>query len=179
MKKSLCIFLAVVLPCLLIACGNDNNNETGGTVTEPSPTVSAAQPMPTAETTPTPTGSAAQSSDGTDVDLTALSSTMVYSEVYNMVTSPDSYMGKTVKMHGQLGIYYGVNSDGSVNENKVYYACIIADALGCCSQGLEFELADNAEYPERGAYITVTGTFDKYEENGAIYCRLVDAMLTK
>lgn len=177
MKKLLCAFLAAVLACLLIACGSDENNETGDTQIVPSPTVSAAQPLPTAETTPAPTGAPAQSSDGTDVDLTALSSTMVYSEVYNMVTSPDSYMGKTVKMHGQLGIYYGMNSDGSVNENKVYYACIIADALGCCSQGLEFELEDDAEYPERGAYITVTGTFDKYEENGAIYCVLTDAKL--
>lgn len=177
MKKLLCIFLAAVLSCLLIACGSDKNTETGDTQTVPSPTVSAAQPLPISEATPTPTVSPAQSSDGTDVDLTALSSTMVYSEVYNMVTSPDSYMGKTVKMHGQLGIYYGVNPDGSVNKDKAYYACIIADALGCCSQGLEFELTDDSEYPERGAYITVTGTFDKYEENGSIYCRLADATL--
>ena len=29
-----------------------------------------------------------------DVDLTLLSSTMVYSEVYNMMVDPDSYIGK-------------------------------------------------------------------------------------
>ena len=30
---------------------------------------------------------------GGDVDLTVLSSTMVYSEVYNMMVSPDNYKG--------------------------------------------------------------------------------------
>ena len=29
-----------------------------------------------------------------------LSSTMVYSEVYNMMVDPESYIGKTVKMDG-------------------------------------------------------------------------------
>jgi hypothetical protein len=33
-----------------------------------------------------------------DVDLTTLTSTMVYSEVYNMVTTPEDYEGKIVKM---------------------------------------------------------------------------------
>ena len=35
-----------------------------------------------------------------DVDLTVLSSTMVYSEVYNMVLEAEGYVGKTVKMNG-------------------------------------------------------------------------------
>ncbi|WP_034452742.1 hypothetical protein [Butyrivibrio sp. AE2032] len=43
---------------------------------------------------------------GVDVDLTVLSSTVVYSEVYNMMVSPDNYKGKTVKMKGQFVPYY-------------------------------------------------------------------------
>ena len=35
-----------------------------------------------------------------DVDLTALSSTMVYSEVFNMLNTPENYVGKTIKMTG-------------------------------------------------------------------------------
>ena len=46
-----------------------------------------------------------QSADGIDVDLTKLSSTMVYSEVYNMLYTPDDYIGKTVKMKGAFAYY--------------------------------------------------------------------------
>ena len=57
-----------------------------------------------------------------DVDLTVLSSTMVYSEVYNMMVSPEAYIGKTVKMEG-LCAYY--NDEQTGND---YYTCIIQDA---------------------------------------------------
>ena len=36
------------------------------------------------------------------------------------------------------------------------------------------ELQPN-DYPELGSEITVTGTFELYEEDGYQYCRLVDA----
>ena len=60
--------------------------------------------------------------EGIDVDLTALSSTMVYSEVYNMMTSPEDYIGKTVKMKGMYSVYHDESTD------KYYFACIIKDA---------------------------------------------------
>ena len=104
------------------------------------------------------------------VDLTALSSTMVYSEVYNMLSNPGEYMGKTVKMQGTMSVFEDSNT------GNVYYACIIADATACCSQGLEFLLAEG-DYPEAGAEITVTGTFGTYFEGETQYCRLSDAKL--
>ena len=133
-----------------------------------------------------PSGSAVQAFDGLeirythtllmdkpDVDLTALSSTMVYSEVYNMMTSPDAYMGKTVKMEGQLAMYH----DDATGKN--YFACIISDATACCSQGIEFELTDEYtypnDYPEVGEEICVTGTFDTYVEGEYQYCTLRNA----
>ena len=82
------------------------------------------------------------STDGIDVDLTALSSTMVYSEVYNMLLSPEDYLGKTVKMGGVFAYYHDDASD------KDYYACIISDATACCSQGIEFILTDDYSYPD-------------------------------
>ena len=60
--------------------------------------------------------------EGIDVDLTALSSTMVYSEVYNMMTSPEDYIGKTVKMKGMYSVYHDESTD------KYCFACIIKDA---------------------------------------------------
>lgn len=66
---------------------------------------------------------------------------MVYSEVYNMKNAPSDYIGKTIKMTGQF-VYYE-NPDTKVQ----YFACIIGDAMACCSQGLEFVLTGKHTYP--------------------------------
>ena len=113
-----------------------------------------------------------------DVDLTMLSSTMVYSEVYNMMVRPDDYVGKYINMAGKFDVY-----EDSTTGTR-YYACIIKDALGCCAQGIEFA-PENEEsltfpdnYPDIGSEIAVEGTFEVYEENGFMYCRLKDAKMT-
>ena len=113
--------------------------------------------------------------DEVDVDLTALSSTMVYSEVYNMMTDPGNYIGKTVKMSGVYAVYHDEST------GKYYHACIISDATACCSQGIEFELKSGYsypdDYPEEGGEICVTGTFDTYEEGEYTYCTLRNASI--
>ncbi len=108
-----------------------------------------------------------------DVDLTVLSSTMVYAEVYNMMVSPDNYKGKTVKMAGQFVPYYDEST------GNYYFACFISDATACCSQGIEFILAGDYSYPDyypsEGETICVIGTFDTYMEGDSMYCTLRDA----
>lgn len=110
-----------------------------------------------------------------DVDLSVLSSTMVYSEVFNMMSDPEAYVGKTVRMTGSFNLY----QDEATGKN--YYACLIADATACCAQGIEFVLANNAVYPDDypavDSEITVRGKMQTYEENGLTYCELVDAVL--
>lgn len=105
-----------------------------------------------------------------DVDLTTLSSTMVYSEVYNMLTEPERYEGKTVRMAGGYSAFLDENT------GTIYRVCMIADATACCAQGMEFILTDD-NYPEMESDITVVGTFQTYTENGTQYCHLVDAVL--
>ncbi len=121
------------------------------------------------------TETASVASEGVDVDLTALSSTMVYSEVYNMMMTPDDYLGKKVKMSGAFTYFKDENTG---NE---YYSCIIRDATACCAQGIEFVLAGEhkypADYPEELAEITVVGTFDTYYEGQYRYCTLRNAEL--
>lgn len=117
------------------------------------------------------TAAAGNTQGKVDVDLTALSSTMVYFEVYNMLTMPENYVGKTVKMTG------GYSSFLDESTGTVYRVCMIADAAACCAQGMEFVLKDDMEYPEMEADITVVGTFQLYEENGTTYCHLVDAKI--
>ncbi|SCY52767.1 hypothetical protein [Butyrivibrio sp. INlla14] len=115
----------------------------------------------------------ASKDSGVDVDLTALSSTMVYAEVYNMMVSPDNYKGKTVKMAGQFVPYYDEST------GNYYFACFISDATACCSQGIEFILAGDYSYPDdypsEGETICVIGTFDTYMEGDSMYCTLRDA----
>ena len=154
MKKLFCVLLAALLLCTLTACGHEDTSQ-----------------MPAAE--------AAEDTAALDIDLTVLSSTMVYSEVYSMMSFPDDYIGKTVKMKGQFVIGYVYNTDGTPDESTARFACVIADATACCSQGLEFILTGEHtypdEYPELGAEITVVGTFEWYEEDGCRYYRLGNA----
>ncbi|WP_034450864.1 hypothetical protein [Butyrivibrio sp. AE2032] len=126
-------------------------------------------------TTASDTGSAAPAdpANGIDVDLTVLSSNMVYAEVFNMVYSPEEYIGKTIKMKGQFSL---LQDEATGN---LYYACIIADATACCSQGIEFIPANGAVYPddfpEIGTEICVAGEFTTYQEGGTTYCTLANA----
>lgn len=110
-----------------------------------------------------------------EVDLTVLNSNMVYSTVYNMVNSPKDYLGKTVKASGTFDVF--TNPD----TGEMYYACIIADATACCSQGLEFiwkgDHAYPADYPKVGDVITIGGEFETYQEGASTYCRLKNAEL--
>lgn len=111
--------------------------------------------------------------EAVDVDLTELNSTMVYSEVYNMMVTPADYEGKTVKMKGRFSVYHDEEN------NKDYFACLISDATACCSQGMEFELEGGHkypdDYPEAEEEVTVVGVFRTYEENGNQYCHLEEA----
>ena len=113
--------------------------------------------------------------EGIDVDLTILSPTLIYSEVYNMMYSPSEYLGKTIRIEGQYNQYHD-----PVTEQD-YFACVIADATACCAQGMEFVLTDAYRYPEdypqTGSTIVVTGVFDTYLEDGYEYCTLRNATL--
>ena len=117
------------------------------------------------------------SADGIDIDLTKMSSTMVYSTVYSMITTPDDYMGKKIRVTGNFNAYHSENTD------KTYFSVIIADATACCQQGLEFIWDDGShvfpdEYPEDGSDAIVTGVFETYKDNPDDvyeYIRLKDA----
>ncbi|MCR5422025.1 MAG: hypothetical protein K6E74_00095 [Bacilli bacterium] len=110
-----------------------------------------------------------------DIDLASMSGTIAYSQVYDMINSPEKYEGKVVKMRGQFSAFYSKTT-------KLYYpAVIIQDATACCSKGIEFVLDGNpdypAAYPKTGKTVTVVGIFEIYYENGDRYCHLVNAIV--
>ena len=120
-------------------------------------------------------GAPAEFANGFDVDLTELSASMVYAEVYDMVYNPDDYVGKTVRARGPFSYF---KDEGTGNE---YFAVLISDATACCSQGIEFVLDGEytypKDYPAVDTEITVNGVFNYYKENGFTYCQLTNAVL--
>ena len=191
MKQLFCLLLATCMTVSLCACGKGIEKDAGNDTPSSDREVSApTESIPTPDEQETPNEQQAQeepeqtqtSADGVDVDLTVLSSTMVYSEVYNMLYFyPEDYYGKTVKMTGQFNVYQWVDESGIVADMPVAYACIISDATACCAEGMEFVLKDDLaypdDYPELGAEITVIGEFQSYEENGMTWYHLVNARL--
>ena len=203
MKKWIGIMLCLALIFGMTGCGNSSSvskpgsnqpagvndvleqgmaeadSEINGESNEPSESVSSNDPQSTnedtksTESTTAPDATAGAPAGNIDVDLTVLSSTMVYSEVYNMMVSPEEYVGKTVKMNG-LFTYYHDEATGNY-----YFACIIQDATACCAQGIEFVLTNDYtypdDYPEVNAEICVVGVFDTYQEGNYTYCMLRNA----
>ena len=99
-----------------------------------------------------------------DYDLTNMSSTMIYAEVFNMLIEPEKYENKRVKMKGFFTIY----NEGSKDE---VYSVIVPDATACCQQGIEF-FYNFENRPTSGSEIIVTGIFKIHqlsEENGITY----------
>jgi hypothetical protein len=99
-----------------------------------------------------------------DIDISRMSGTMVYGQVYQMVVYPSKYLGKHIKMKGIFSSYYDEEM------KRRFFGCVIQDALACCSQGLAFELTKPRkfpkEYPAEGAVITITGDFDFESDEG-------------
>ena len=180
MKRIFCLLLAACMMLSLCACGKDVGNDTLSSDEEASASAESI-PTPKEQETSEESEQPQASSNGVDVDLTVLSSTIVYSEVYNMLyNDPAHYLGKTVKARGTFSIYQLV-TDGVLQPDPVSYACIISDAAACCAEGMEFVLKDDLaypdDYPELGTEITVIGEFQSYEENGMTWYHLVNARL--
>lgn len=156
MKKIIAIILALVLTLSFAACSkNSDKNENSNS-----------------KATTKITESTSAETKSVDLDLTQLSSTLVYSEVYNMLITPDDYKGKIIKMKGQFNQYTDEET------GKIHNAVIISDATACCQQGLEFELSDktNPNF-EQDTEITVVGTFDTYSDGKFLYCHLKNAKI--
>ncbi len=203
MKKRITILMMIAMAAILTGCGNSSGSKSADNNSGNAVQNVLDQQMKDAEESETETTAPVEETEKTeadvaesevknaekedtendseyDLDLTTASSTIVFSEVQNMMYAPDKFLGKKVRMGGKFTVYQAVDTDGEPIPDKHYFACVIADAAACCAQGLEFVLAGDYvypdDYPEPGEYIVVSGTFDIYEENGYTYSTLVDAV---
>ena len=178
MKRLLCLLLAALTVFGLGACGKKSADPRAETTFPTTASEEQTLPLETGATEQTETDPGKDTGESAFVDLTALSSTMVYAEVFAMMSSPEDYVGKTVKMQGifSKGQLYAA---GSLNDGGTVFACVIQDATACCAQGIPFELAGDhtypQDYPELGDTITVVGTFGIHQQEGMQFCRLRDA----
>ncbi len=113
-----------------------------------------------------------------DVDLVGASATIVYGEIYSMVTTPMLYHGKTVKLTGYYDEYFDVMT------NTLYCSVFVMDALACCAQGLQIEFSDSYaypdDYPEDGSEMTIFATFEIYypdPDSNVFFYHLVDTVV--
>lgn len=198
MKRIICVLMIMIMTLSLVGCGGSSSSKPAGNtgnntvqnvldqqIKDAEATGSEGAPVETQKPELSESGVKAEASEKVetstyDVDLTKLSSTMIYSEVYNMMSEPDTYVGKSVRMNGQFALYQATDEEGKPIPEQIYFACIIADATACCSQGLEFVLAGEHtypdDYPELGDNIVVSGIFETYDEDGYRYCHLINAV---
>ena len=133
-----------------------------------------AQQNTDTQTTENVQGSVNAPEAAVDVDLSVMDSDMIYATVYQMMSDPEQYVGKTFRIEGKFYVTYD-----EMTKNQYYY-CVIKDATECCAQGLEFVWGDGShiypdEYPTDGTEVIVDGTFELYMENDSRYCRLANA----
>lgn len=163
-RKTWLTFLYVMTTTILIGCSNPS---------EPAlaPAEETSTDVDTTQVIPQST-----SDETVDIDLTTLSSTMIFSQIYDINMAPEGYIGKTIKMNGFFKSYPSPETDA------VHFAVIIPDALACCEQGFEFVLNGDYTYPEDyptdDTDIQITGVLDTYEENGYEYYYVVADELT-
>ena len=154
------IFLLASLCFLLTACGE----KTEDAVSEETTSVETPSNEETED---------AVAASSADIDITSFSGTMAYAEISNIQSSPDDYIGKTIRMAGSFATY---------EENgTTYFLCIVEDAKACCSIGIEFVLEGEHsypdDYPEMLSDIIITGEIQTYERDGNMYCHLTNAVI--
>lgn len=171
MKKLLCLFASLTMLVALFGCGKGSSVRNNIVNTYNMTSESEQNDAPDEEKESVSRSGASEGEY--DVDLTKLNNTMVYSEVSHMMYAPEEYLGKKVKMSGTFN---KMEANG-----RYYYSCLISDATACCSNGIEFILAESGDdpdaYPKQGKEITVAGYFDTYEEDNYTYCQLIDAVM--
>ena len=177
MKKALFITLCAAA-LALTGCGQETPDTTANTVTTTAPT-QTVQAVQTESPTAAPilseaTDAPVSDSSATEIDLTSMSSTMVYSYIYNMIVTPDDFIGQRFKIRGTYDEQFWDQT------NLTYHYIVIADATACCAQGLEFVLTDpNAAYPQVGEEFEISGIFGTYEEEGSLYIQIAADSIRK
>lgn len=107
-----------------------------------------------------------------DVDLSEMSKENAYAEAYNIIVSPNAYIGKTIRVSGTF-------ANNVYEEGEGYFpTCVIEDGNEeHYPLSIEFVEKDGEVLPNSGDEFTVTGVFETYDVDGNPYYHLVNAIV--
>lgn len=109
---------------------------------------------------------------GEVIDMSNYDERLTYIELTKIVTDPKNYVGNTIKFSGDF-----VVQENSVTGERSYL-CVVTDTTQCCSSYLEFDLGEDAvypdDYPKANTRITISGTLETYKRGSATLGKLVN-----
>lgn len=112
-----------------------------------------------------------QSSD-VDIDLTDVSSTIAYTQLFVIQRKPDEYIGKTVKLNGEFQVIENTEN------NIKFFAIIVSDDAACCKVGYEIVFSEkykqSTDFPQIGENVTLVGKVNGFEKDGLTYINLIE-----
>lgn len=111
-----------------------------------------------------------------DIDFTYINMDDSINETYGMMTEPEKYEGKRIRVNGA---YTVEEKNGGIK-----HFCGIYNPASCCAIGvLEFlpteEMVDLKKYLNSDEMITITGNLEIYHEDDGKHIRLKDCRLDK
>ena len=100
-----------------------------------------------------------ESNNDVDIDLSELSLTLVQAEHQRIVSNPNDYIGKTIKVYGSFRTFIVDNA------GNLAHFIIIVPGDDCCQIGFEFrrngEYKFPDDYPAQNSMLLISGTLDK------------------
>lgn len=165
MRKPVLLLLVCLCCAFLFSCAAADDEQAKATPDSVKSLETASDSK--AESDSVKSSETSSDSEHVDVDLSVLSGTVVYAEVYAIMMEPEKYFGQVIKIQGKYIPYY---DEGT---KKFYHAVVIEDATACCQNGFEFvwrgEHKYPDDYPKENAEIEITGTLQNYDEEGFVY----------
>ena len=107
-----------------------------------------------------------------DLDLTALSGTLLTDRLAEIRADPKTYAGKTLRVRGQ---YYAMAAG-----EDVQHSLIVCDECHCAEVGITIVAGAETEmiWPENNTRIEIIATVESYENSaGVLSSRLVVSLL--
>lgn len=114
-----------------------------------------------------------QSSETTKLyDMTKIDRKAIPVAIRNISKNSNIYEGWKIRIKG-------ICTTPTAEDDSAYHTIFVEDGTTCSSAGFEFEMADEAEYPNDFDEITIVGVLSTYEKDGETCCYLADAAIEK
>jgi len=155
MKKLMALF--IICACFMTACGSGNISATPAETANPAVAASSAAKD----------DAGSQNVSAVSSDIVEIKDKMFLTQVTDVYTNPNDYMGKTIKYEGIFDIF-------EIPEKSLKYYSVIRYGPGCCGDdgNVGFEVKWDGEYPKQNDWVEATGVLEEYKEGSYMYLRI-------